>query len=80
MTTVGIQEIKKQKQRRKVQTELNDHFLEFVKEFCLDDTVTNRRDGEFHSVLSKTRNWLKILRIYHSLITIKYLPLGVKEG
>ena len=56
MTTVGIQEIKKQKQRRKVQTELNDHFLEFVKEFCLDDTVTNRRDGEFHSVLSKTRN------------------------
>ena len=54
----------KQKQRS-TDKELNGHSLELVEEFCcLDDTVGNSRISTFDSVLPKTRNGCKGLRIY----------------
>lgn len=75
-----IPQIMKQKQRS-TDTELNGHSFKLVEEFCcLDDTVGNSRISAFNSVLPKTKNGCKDLRIYYLLLTIRYLALGVKEG
>ena len=53
-----------------IDTELNGHSPEVVKEFCcLNDTVGNRSVSAFDKVLPKTRNGCKSLTTYYLLFT-----------